>query len=335
VEADRRYAAEPLDRPPVARTTSVEPSAAPEGEAELAFEPVSREAPLSTLEVLRRIGANVDFAEDEEAPRAASSPERSAIVSPPAERAKPLAAAGHGERHSPQEDGDSIEQYMSQLLGRMRAAEVRERAPQADPPPAAASADRPRPGEMPTPPVQLCTSTPRQFAPRALAPELTADFSAMRALANNTARQAIDTHRRRRQVRSTRGKLLVAAVALVLSFALLWVSTGGSRPALWSAVGSLLVSIYWGGRFIRLKRQLRGKPDRERSDDVQQASDEPTANQADDDSPISAAESRVPASEDAGVKCPIEDDRVFDQTGTERPDAQLAVAEQATGNRPI
>lgn len=333
-EADRGYAAESLDRAPGERSEAFDPSAAPENEAELAFEPVSREAPLSTLEVLRRMGASVDFADDEEAPLAAS-PTPSAAISPAAERAKPLAAAGQGQRHGQQDDGDSIEQYMSQLLGRMRAAEVTERAPQADPPPAAASADRLRPGDdMPTPPVRLA-AVPWQLVPRAPAPELIADFSAMRALANNTARQAIDTHRRRRQVRSTRGKLLVAAVALVLSFALLWVSTGGSRPALWSAVASMLVSVYWGGRYIRLKRQLRGKPDRERSDDAQQASEQPTASQTDDRSPVLVhAESLAPAAEDAHANSPVMDDSVIDRANAELlSDAQLTVAD--TADRPI
>ena len=97
----------------------------------------------------------------------------------------------------------------------------------------------------------------------------------------------------------------------------------------------MLVSIYWGGRYIRLKRQLRGKPDQGRLDDMQQASEEPAANQTDNDSPVPAdAESPAPAIENGDVSL-IEADSAINQTGMERPDAQLAVAEQGTADRPI
>src|SRR5205807_1758427 len=85
--------------------------------------------------------------------------------------------------------------------------------------------------------------------------ERSADLSALRALANNTARQAIDTHHHRGQVRSTRGKLLVAGVALAISLTLMCFSTG-SGLTLWASIASLLVSLYWGGRYFLLTRKL-------------------------------------------------------------------------------
>jgi hypothetical protein len=80
----------------------------------------------------------------------------------------------------------------------------------------------------------------------------------MRALANNTARQAIDTHHRRGQVRNTRGKLFLAGIALAISIILLRFSAG-TGLTLWTAIGSLLVSIYWGGRYFLLRRKLRSQ----------------------------------------------------------------------------
>ena len=78
----------------------------------------------------------------------------------------------------------------------------------------------------------------------------------MRALANNTARQAIDTHRRRGQVRLTQSKLLVGGVALAISGTLMCFSTGNGLT-LWASIAALLVSIYWGGRYFLLSRRLR------------------------------------------------------------------------------
>src|SRR5206468_1490486 len=111
-------------------------------------------------------------------------------------------------------DGESIEDYMSQLLQRMRTP----KAGESTAPPIAPLLSQAGPAPVVPPVAATETKGPRPMplerAPRLPPPELSADFSAMRALANNTARQAIDTHRRRGLVRSTKGNLLVAATAL-------------------------------------------------------------------------------------------------------------------------
>ncbi len=254
-----------LDGPPREAAAAAESSTFEEPQPEeVAFEPVSQEAPLSTLDVLRRMGATVNFADDEESPAPPRASARPVPARPPVESPQPSPGAGHADRHGGRhEDGEAIEQYMSQLLQRMRAPKAEEVWGELSPPPKADSPTPPPPSPREvapaaSPSAPTSPNTPSQFVPRALAPELTADFSAMRALANNTARHALDTHRRGRQVRSTRGKLVVAAIALALSFTLLWLSTSGSSLVLWSAVTSLLVSVYWGGRYLLLTRRLRG-----------------------------------------------------------------------------
>jgi hypothetical protein len=256
---------------------------APEDEStELTFQQVSQEAPLSTLEVLRRMGTTLDFTDDEapggeEPPARLPAPARPAPAPLPTERSKSPTSTGRAEGHaSHQEDGEAIEEYMSQLLQRMRGPKAGENAVELSRPPVAESLvpALAEPASEPEPAPVVTSTPPTQFVPRALAPELTADFSAMRALANTTARQAIDAHRRRRQARFTRGKLTVAAIALTISFALLWLSSDGSHVALWSAIASGLVSVYWGGRYILLAHKLRGKAE-------EAAAEEPAVEESD------------------------------------------------------
>ena len=60
------------------------------------------------------------------------------------------------------------------------------------------------------------------------------------------------------QVRSTQGQLLVAGGALAISVVLVCFSTGNGLT-LWAAVASLLVSLYWGGRYVLLTWKLRSQ----------------------------------------------------------------------------
>jgi hypothetical protein len=53
----------------------------------------------------------------------------------------------------------------------------------------------------------------RTLAPRAAAPEQSLDLQAMRALANQTARSAIDTSARRKWAKRIRGKWAICAAA--------------------------------------------------------------------------------------------------------------------------
>jgi hypothetical protein len=244
---------------------------------ELAFEQVSKAAPLSTLDVLRRMGTTIDLTDDdppvaqppaEHAPTKLARPlaEHSRLASPP-RQSEPAS----GEHH---DDGESIEQYMSQLLGRLRTTKVddsgrvRDSMTGGTPSPRAAAAVQ-SPSTKPGTPAPTAAEQPKkqprlmprtkEATPRAIPPELSADFSAMRALANNTARQAIDTHQRRGQVRAMQGKLLIAIVALLVSFGLMWFSTGGNHLALWASLLSLLVAGYWIRRYVLLTRKSRAE----------------------------------------------------------------------------
>jgi hypothetical protein len=260
---------------------------------EVTFEPVSKAAPLSTLDVLRRMGASIDLSNAEESGEtpAPGVPARPMPAPSPPGSSRSLAAPRHGQpsAHEQGDDGESIENYMSGLLQRLRTgkAEGPERntistAP-AQRPSTPLTAERPPGVEKPKP----VPSTTKEFVPRALPPELTTDLSAMRALANNTARRAIDMHQRRGQVRATKGKLLIAGVALVISIALMWFSTGGNRLALLASVLSLLVSAYWIRRYVLLTRKTRSSG-KEASDGAEAKKAQPQDREQQSHAPVEA-----------------------------------------------
>lgn len=118
------------------------------------------------------------------------------------------------------EEDDSIEQYMSRLLSRVRGSDgpvssspvVRESQPAAVPQQPAASAAAP---------VVETPREPKEFVPRAQAPEGPQRLSLMRELANSAAQSAIHTHARQSQKRETKTRSLVALLSLTGAAALL------------------------------------------------------------------------------------------------------------------
>ena len=99
----------------------------------------------------------------------------------------------------------------------------------------------------------VVTEKPQQtaIAPRTVAPEKQAGLSAMRALANFSAKSAIGQHDRRQLILATRVKLLIAVMgaAVCATQFWLWRMPGANPITLHAAVASLIVTIYWGTQY--------------------------------------------------------------------------------------
>jgi chromosome segregation ATPase len=124
---------------------------------------------------------------------------------------------------APPADDDSIEDYMSRLLRRVRgegpAPAVPYQFPTQSPPssptePQAVKSASPVVDET-VPPDAETQATP--YRPRATAPELTTNLKAMRELANSACRTAIAKHQKRRGGREVLGRLIGVGLALVAS----------------------------------------------------------------------------------------------------------------------
>ena len=87
------------------------------------------------------------------------------------------------------------------------------------------------------------------LSPRVCPPEHPRDLTAMRDLANQSARSAIARHSRQQLIGKAVSKLLFATVALVGAY-LLWAMSAG-RPKIFAmALGALLVFAYCAGRSV-------------------------------------------------------------------------------------
>jgi len=141
-------------------------------------------------------------------------------------------------------DDESIESYMDRLLKRVRGS-----SPASTAPPASMSTAVPA-----TPlaqvatvvPPELTAEEPTEYMPRTTAPELPANLSAMRELANTAARTAIDRHVRKHTGRQAAGRLVAAGLTIATSVLLgYWAWQSHSLQA---GVGAGIgggIGIYW------------------------------------------------------------------------------------------
>jgi hypothetical protein len=91
-----------------------------------------------------------------------------------------------------------------------------------------------------------------ELAPRSLPAESTSNISAMRDLANMTARSAIDTHQSKRMTGVIYSKLAVAITALAGSVALAWMSNEQNHVSYAAALVSMIVGVVWGLQYLLL-----------------------------------------------------------------------------------
>jgi hypothetical protein len=186
-------------------------------------------------------------------------------LAPPAPRMAQQPASGDSE--------ESIESYMERLMQRVRGDE--------GPAPTSMSqtgvtqtASKPITSSFAAPPAEDVGSTmvaafmpegsagneptPAEVAPRRPSPDLTANLSAMRELANSAANAAINLHGRNKDRSRANRKLLGACLTLSASVVLSYFSwEAGSMPGMAGAVAGCSIAAYWmlgaAQGFIRLK----------------------------------------------------------------------------------
>jgi hypothetical protein len=122
-----------------------------------------------------------------------------------------------------------------------------------------------------------------EFRPRKQAPESKSDLGALRELANNSARSAIDHHQQQQQMHKAFGRFVIAGVALIGGAAFFFLQSFVGQIALTGAVISVLLAVIWGCQgagialaALRLNRPCAVKPaeDDDSPGDKQEPQDE-------------------------------------------------------------
>ena len=189
----------------------------------------AKAAPVDLAAILRRTGYQIDQVDEEEQSNENVSLKEESSQSVPAEKPSLDITAPIPRNRMPAEPSEevSIDEYMSHLLARSRGDSVPLPAPTASVSRtrSRAAGAAPRPAPAPVSPAPLPQSPkpgePLAMAPRAVAPERQVDLKAMRQLANLSADMALHKHESKRLSDSTRAKLLVTIVAVVVGASLL------------------------------------------------------------------------------------------------------------------
>jgi len=161
-------------------------------------------------------------------------------------------------------EDESIESYMSRLMGRLRGTS------EADAPAANYIAPRrPEPAPIETPPAEervlseaaAMEEKPKPFSlddfrPYRTPPELSSDLRKMRELAISTSRQALNASIRRRWQRAAWGKFAVAALAGLSGAAIYRYTPDLNSLQLYGAAASFLVGAFWFTQAFMLQRQV-------------------------------------------------------------------------------
>ncbi|MDA7950383.1 MAG: hypothetical protein MPJ24_02760 [Pirellulaceae bacterium] len=146
----------------------------------------------------------------------------------------------------------SIEDYMSQLLARVRSgneeADQQESAhsKQTSAIRAAEKDMRSALKDESPEPAKPKKFKEGEFKPQSSAPEETSNLAAMRDLANSSSRTAIDVHNRRSWQNRSFQKYLVAIVGLISTVALLYWHSQFGLLSLIAAATAAAITLYWG-----------------------------------------------------------------------------------------
>ncbi|MCA9132729.1 MAG: hypothetical protein KDA45_06230, partial [Planctomycetales bacterium] len=231
-------------------------------------------------------GIALDLAADrpEASPIEAGHTDSVAAETPPTGTAVSSGLASDGTAAA-EEDEDSVEDYMQKLLARMRGgsdsqspapktenASVQSRAsaspaasenstsPSSTKPASSAAAGANPSAQqdvslasgttgLTTAPLSVESTEPfdpEKYMPRALAPEKTQNFAAMRELANSSARTAIHKSTRQRHMSSVLLKAGIATVGLIVGGVLLIINGVNLNVGLIATIASFLVAAIWG-----------------------------------------------------------------------------------------
>jgi chromosome segregation ATPase len=161
------------------------------------------------------------------------------------------------------DDSAALEAYMANMMKRVRG----ETSSDVIVPPISCEAEQDQPSPFSNPVARMNTLTQRVAAPVGLEPvveegdqliglhelkqssqkpPLPTSLSAMRALANTSARQAIAKHRKRRHFEGALSKLLVSSIAGATATYMLVTANDYLSPYFLAGCGVAVVSAYWG-----------------------------------------------------------------------------------------
>ncbi len=185
------------------------------------------------------------------------------------ERAQPQRAA-HPSASGDSETGEeeSVEDYMARLLNRMRSDK-----------PTASSVSKSEAPSKPAPvakPIEPVVAEPQleplKSLPRSQAPEFGADLSAMRELANQSARAAIHTHQRKSIVLRVAEQSAVGAGVAALGGGLVWWSNLKDTTPLYGGLGAVTFGLAWIGWALFKVLSIGSRPAEASSDDQRKLS---------------------------------------------------------------
>jgi chromosome segregation ATPase len=243
---------------------------------------------------------------------------------------------------APPADDDSIEDYMSRLLRRVRG----EGPPPAVPYQFPAQSSAPAPSEPPAtsaPPASVVAASQEASAvtpyrPRATAPELSTDLKAMRELANSACRTAIVKHQKHRGGREVLSQLVGIVLALVVSGVVAGVAIAlKSWLAGFAALAGFVAVAYWSLRaMVRALQIIRLSSPAVRNSDVDDAAPQIAAGEPEPPAEIGAldprADARLEATEMGSIDSPASADKPVDAEA-ELTATPPASASESAGDR--
>ncbi|MFW5693120.1 MAG: hypothetical protein ACOCWL_02790, partial [Thermoguttaceae bacterium] len=244
---------------PDAEANDDEAAAEEAPDEEASAEEAPEESPVDLAEVLRRLG-KADLLRADNDRDAVSGPESDDSLSPAAgarEPSIPTNTAGSPEATTEHHDDVSVDEYMSQLMQRVRGTSASESVWQPNRPVKRNAETQSAPPDAPAPSAGPAPPKPVKRKPRGPAPERTG-FAAMRELANVSARSAVDQHARRQMISISRSKLAVATTAalagLVLSW--LWATYAPIGVTLLAAATSFSIALLWALQYAVVTGRL-------------------------------------------------------------------------------
>jgi hypothetical protein len=169
----------------------------------------------------------------------------------------PVSPSGSNETDS---DEESIERYMERLLKRVnRPGDAAAPSPER---PAVRSPAPPTNAKtiaQDEPPVEHRNSSTQPVAEptrRVATPESRGDLLALREVANQSVRGAIDVHSHNRTLGAARGQLTTTLVSAAGAFVLLSMATPARQTLFMAAMTGVVTAIYFCGRFFWTTRVL-------------------------------------------------------------------------------
>ena len=220
------------------------PIAADNAPSDNTAEPSTDDAPVDLDAVLARMG-NFGLLRDEDPSDEPPIAQRDAADHECPQETSPTIASPGKETA----EDESIQQYMAQLMQRIRGEKPVDDVDEQDAPSTPQQADvavakAAEPDALK--PDQEAKAPPSDdMAPRAVAPEKLSGLGAMRELANLSARTAISRHTTKRMKDATTTKFVMAGVALVCGLVLLWKwqDWGGQALTFYSGLAALLTAL--------------------------------------------------------------------------------------------